>query len=128
MLYVGQGFCMQDDRRILEIKSPKPDRRQPDKPCVTGGPYVVVHKNVEAPQRWAAVAFCWEGYPALGFRWFLGEHGYPNARGHALWMVTPTLLQPSIMEGLSPERSDRLQAFLDGELSGDGLRAFWYNR
>ena len=76
----GQDFCMSDER-ILEINSPRPDHKAPDKASVTGGPYVVVYKN--PGERWAIVAFDWgKGKrPHLGFRWFTVIMAIPRQGG-----------------------------------------------
>ena len=126
----GEGFCMSDER-ILEINSPRPDPNDPNKPSVTGGPYVVVHKNPD--ERWAIVAFDWEGGPNLGFRWFYGNHGHPQTVGTARWEVIPTLLSQVLLNGLaaqgllSDERRKKVEAFLagPGKLSGKQLKASW---
>lgn len=128
----GQDFCMSDER-ILEINSPRPDHKAPDKASVTGGPYVVVYKN--PGERWAIVAFDWgKGKrPHLGFRWFYGNHGHPQTRGIARWEVIPAQMSLILLKGLaadghlSDKQRKKAEAFLDGpeKLSGKKLKACW---
>ena len=53
----GENFQLEDDEKIIQINSPRDS---------LSGPYAVVFKNIE--ERWAIVAFDWDGQPRLGIR------------------------------------------------------------
>lgn len=109
----GESFPLEDDQKILEINSPR------DK---LSGPYAVVFKNIE--ERWAVVAFDWDGEPRLGIRWFWGNGGNPFSSGHGTWLVIPPSLSKNILSGLPIDHafSGRLDNFLCGTINGEQLQ------
>ena len=108
----GKNFPLDNDNRILEIKSPK-ER--------VGGPHVVVFKNLD--ERWAIVAMDWDGEPRVGIRWFWGNGGHPFSSAHPTWLVVPPSLSQGILSELplEPEFSRRLEKYLTGRMSGSDL-------
>ena len=102
----GVDFKLEDDKQILQICSP---RNRVD------GPYAVVYKSV--PERWAIVAFDWDGKPHLGIRWFWDSNGNPSSRGHATWLVIPRGLENAVLNGLPLDFGfrDKLNRFLSGK-------------
>lgn len=111
-MQAGIDFILEDDEKILQINSPKK---------LIGGPYRVVYKSI--PDRWAVVAFCWNGNPRLGLRWFWDTNGNPSSHGHATWLVIPPKLQNAVLEELSLDIQfkDKLNGFLSGKISGKEL-------
>jgi hypothetical protein len=108
----GENYPIEDDTKILEIKSPRNS---------VGGPYIVVFKNLE--ERWAIVAMDWEGKPRLGIRWFWGNGGNPFSSGNPTWLVIPSSLSRSILAGLTLDHkfSSRLDDYLIGRIVGAEL-------
>lgn len=107
----GENFKM-DDKEILKINSPRDS---------LNGPYVVVYKNTT--ERWAIVALDWYNEPRLGIRWFWGSGGNPFSSAHPTWLIIPSSLTNSILNGL-PLNFDfmkKLEKFLSGEMSGEVL-------
>ena len=109
----GENFDLENDDKILEIKSPKKS---------IGGPYFVVFKSVE--ERFAIVALDWNKKPKLAIRWFWSKKGNPVSRGHATWLVIPPMLHNAILNGLPLDFKlrDNLNRFLTGEISGNELK------
>lgn len=126
----GQIFDLTNDALIFQINSPQPPMQNAGGPYVTGGPYVVVIRDV--PERWIIVAFDWNKEPALGIRWFYGRNGHPNSRGYATWLVIPGRLYEPVMADLeaqgdlSNRRRILLNRFLYHGMPGDELRnQYW---
>ena len=111
----GEDFKLQNDDEILAINSPKSS-------CC--GPYIVVSKSLES--RWAIVALDWEGTSTLGIRWFDRSIGIPNSRGRATWFAIPHELHNAVLNGLPLDFQfrDRVNQFLDREISGDQLKTY----
>jgi hypothetical protein len=109
----GESFPIEDDNMILQIDSPKDS---------LSGLYAVVFKNLE--ERWAIVAFDWDGQPRLGIRWFWGGGGNPFSSGRGSWLVVPPSLSRSMLSGLPLDHafSRRLDDFLSGVIPGNQLR------
>jgi len=109
----GEDFILENDEEILEINSPKSQLE---------GPFVVVYKSI--PERWAIVAFDWDGKPCLGIRWFWDKSGNPISRGYPTWFVIPSMLLNAVLSGLPLDFQfrDRLNRFLAGEISGEQLK------
>lgn len=112
MKETGDKFPIEDDALILQIDSPR-DR--------LSGPYAVVFKNLA--ERWAIVAFDWEGEPRLGMRWFWGGGGNPFSSGHGTWLVIPPSLSRSLLAGLPIDHafSGKVDDFLCGRIEGSEL-------
>lgn len=108
----GEDFNIKKDNLILKINSPK-DRLE--------GPFCVVAKDID--ERWAIVAFNWDGNPSLGMRWFWGNGGNPFSSGHPTWCVIPEALTENIIPGLDIEedKKDLISRFLKGHISGEEL-------
>ena len=113
MKNTGESYPLDSDAKILKINSPKES---------VEGPYAVVFKSIEE-ERWAIIAFDWDGNPRLGIRWFHGNIGHPFSSGHGTWLVIPPLLSKSILSGLPLDRvfAGQLDAFLCGIISGKEL-------
>ena len=109
----GESFDLDNDIAILSINSPKSS---------VGGPYCVVHKDTD--ERYAIVALDWDGVPSLGMRWFWGNGGNPFSSAHPTWLVVPSGLLNSILNGLPLDFTFRrnIDKFLGGELPGSDLR------
>lgn len=110
----GESFPLDDESVILQIDSPRD---------ILSGPYAVVFKNLE--ERWAIVAFDWDGEPRLGIRWFWGGGGNPFSSGHGTWLVVPPSLSRSMLSGLPLDHafSRRLDDFLSGVIPSNTLRS-----
>ncbi len=113
MKNAGSDFEIEDDSKILQINSPRE---------ALSGPYIVVFKNME--ERWAIVAFEWEGNPRLGIRWFWDGSGNPVSCGHGTWLVIPPSLSKNILSGLPIDHvfSSKIDAFLCGNITGEQLK------
>ncbi|MDI9312645.1 MAG: hypothetical protein QM535_20715 [Limnohabitans sp.] len=111
----GKNFNLEKDSEILKINSPKRS---------VGGPYVVVYKNVE--ERWVIVALNWEKEPRLGIRWFWGNGGNPFSSANPIWLVIPSALTNSILNGLPLdfEFRNNLDKFFSHEIDGNKLKPF----
>ena len=101
-----------DDSRIFGVTSPR-DR--------LGGPYEVVYKDEN--DLWAIVALDWDGKPRLGMRWFWTEIGNPSSTGYPTWMIIPSALSKSILNGLplTYEHLTKIEMFLRGDMEGEEL-------
>jgi len=108
----GENFQIESDEMILQINSPRAN---------LSGPYTVVFKNLE--ERWAIVAFDWDGEPRLGMRWFWGNGGNPFSSGNGTWLVIPSSLSKNILSGLPIDHtfSGQLDDFLCGKIKGAQL-------
>lgn len=108
-LMLGETFKIEEDEEILKLKSPKTS---------VGGPYVVVFKNIE--ERWAIVALDWDNEPRLGIRWFRGGGGNPFSSANPTWLIIPSELTNSILNGLPLNYDFRksLEKYLSGEIEG----------
>ena len=108
----GVNFNLDDDNNILSLNSPKNS---------VGGPYSVVYKDVE--QRWAIVALDWDGEPNLGIRWFWGNGGNPFSSGNPTWLILPSPIINSILNGLPLDFKFRklIESFLNSETRGIDL-------
>lgn len=108
----GESFPLEDDTRVLEVRSPK---------SRLGGPYMVVYRDLH--QRWAVVAMEWDGEPVLGMRWFTEACGTPSSRGFPTWMVIPCALYDSILASLNltADLRRKVDDFLVGEVNGNEL-------
>jgi len=108
----GAKFDLTDDEKILGINSPKTS---------VGGPYIVVYKDIV--ERWAIVALDWDKNPRLGIRWFWGGGGNPFSSAKPIWLIVPSALTNSILNGLPLEFDLRkkLDKYLSGEISGDKI-------
>ena len=111
----GEKFELNKDEGILKINSPKES---------VGGPYVVVYKNLE--DRWAIVALDWDGKPRLGIRWFWGGGGNPFSSAHPTWLIIPSSLSNSILNGLPLDFGFRkkIEDFLSGDINGEVIRQY----
>jgi hypothetical protein len=109
----GEVFDLCIDNEILKINSPR---------NTVGGPYLVVYKNIES--RWVLSALKWDNKPRLGMRWFWGNAGMPASRGHSTWLVVPTELTTSILNGLPLDAKfrGRIDDFLNGKIDGKTLK------
>jgi len=109
----GKNFQIKDDENILKIDSPR---------ASLSGPYAVVFKNIE--ERWAIVAFDWDGAPRLGIRWFWGNGGNPFSSGHGTWLVIPPSLSKNVLSGLPIDHTfnGKLDDFLCGKIEGKQLK------
>ena len=107
----GESFDLNDDPKILSIKSPK---------RFVGGPYTVVYKHTV--ERWAIVALDWDSKPRLGIRWFWDNSGNPFSR-QPTWLVIPPTLSNSTLNGLPLDHKfrDKLDQYLAGKIHGDDL-------
>ncbi|RYX87838.1 hypothetical protein EON73_00385 [bacterium] len=108
----GESFYLGDDNNILTLNSPK---------ASVGGPYKVVYKNVE--EKWAIVAMDWDGKPRLGMRWFWGNGGNPFSSGNPTWLVIPSSLSNSILNGLPLDFTfySKVVEFLAGKITGSQI-------
>ena len=106
----GEKLNLNNDSEILKICSPK---------ASVGGPYVVVFKNIT--ERWAIVALDWDKQPRLGIRWFWGNGGNPFSSANPTWLVIPSDLTNSILNGLplDYEFRKKLDRFLSKEIDGE---------
>lgn len=113
MKNTGDKFPIEQDAEILQIDSPRANLT---------GPYVVVFKNLE--ERWAIVAFDWDGEPRLGIRWFWGNGGNPFSSGHGTWLVIPPSLSRNVLSGLPLDHSfaGRLDDFLCKKIQGTQIQ------
>jgi len=113
MKNTGINFQLENDKKILQINSPRSN---------LSGPYAVVFKNLE--ERWAIVAFDWDEEPRLGIRWFWGNGGNPLSSGNGTWLVIPSSLSKTIISGLPINHtfSNRIDDFLCGKITGDQLK------
>lgn len=109
----GENFNLKNDEDLLKINSPQGSLE---------GPYVVVYKSIA--QRWAIVAMNWDDAPTLGIRWFWGKNGNPISRSYATWLVIPSMLHHTILNGLPLEFTfrDKVNRFLIGEIDGATLK------
>jgi len=105
----GENFNLEVDEEILKINSPKTSVR---------GPYVVVYKNIK--EKWAIVALDWDKEPRLGIRWFWGGGGNPFSSANPTWLIIPSALTNSILNGLPLNYDFRksLEKYLTGEIEG----------
>lgn len=105
----GKSFDLTNDNNILSLNSPKKS---------VGGPYKVVFKNEN--ERWAIVAMDWDGEPVLGMRWFWGNGGNPFSNATPIWLVIPSTLSNSILNGLPLQFKfhSKVEDFLSGKISG----------
>jgi hypothetical protein len=108
----GETFDLNDDNAILGLNSPKISIK---------GPYKVVYKDVA--ERWAIVALDWNGSPSLAIRWFWGNGGNPFSSGNPTWLIIPSPLVSSMLNGLPLGFKFRksIEKFLDSEISGNKL-------
>jgi hypothetical protein len=108
----GEKFDLNDNSKILSINSPKKS---------LSGPYTVVYKNIE--ERWAIVALDWNEEPNLGIRWFWGNGGNPFSSGNPIWLILPSELISSTLNGLpiSFRFKKKIEKFLDKEIKGNQL-------
>ncbi|KQS93013.1 hypothetical protein [Chryseobacterium sp. Leaf394] len=108
----GQSFNLTIDSNILTLNSPK---------ASVGGPYKVVYKNID--ERWVIVAMDWELEPRLAIRWFWGNGGNPFSSGNPTWLVIPSSLSNSILNGLPLDFKfhSRLVDFLAGRITGSQI-------
>ena len=113
MKNTGKNYPIEDDEAILSIDSPR---------ASLSGPYAVVFKNIE--ERWAIVAFEWDGTPSLGIRWFWGNGGNPFSSGNGTWLVIPQSLSKNVLSGLPINHafSGKIDDFLCGRISGEALK------
>ncbi|WP_374363082.1 hypothetical protein [Cloacibacterium sp.] len=105
----GQTFDLTNDTNILNLRSPK---------ISVGGPYVVIFKNLE--ERWAIVAMDWDQEPRLAIRWFWGNGGNPFSSGNPTWLVIPSSLANSVLNGLPLDFKfySKIVDFLAGKING----------
>lgn len=108
----GANFDLTDDKKILNINSPKNS---------VGGPYKVVYKDLK--ERWVIIAMDWDNEPRLGIRWFWGNGGNPFSSAHPIWLVVPPSLSKSMLAGLpiTHKLSSKIDDFLSGKLKGRDL-------
>ncbi|MEI7664199.1 MAG: hypothetical protein WCK34_18475 [Bacteroidota bacterium] len=108
----GIKFNIEDDNEILKINSPVTS---------VGGPYKVVFKNIK--ERWAIVAMDWDDEPRLGIRWFWGGGGNPFSSAYPTWLVIPTSLINSILNGLPLKFTFRkkIEDYLSGDIDGSEI-------
>lgn len=101
-MIAGQNYPIQNNDKILEIKSPR---------SRLSGPYVVITKNVN--KRWAIVALRWDNRcNGLGIRWFHGRAGNPFSR-QSTWLIIPEELQEGVINKLqSDTNKNALRKFL----------------
>ena len=109
----GVDFDLENDELILQINSPEEQLQ---------GPYVVVYKNI--PEKWAIVAYDWNGHPNLGIRWFWDTNGNPTSTGYPTWLVIPSMLTNAVLNGLPLEFKfrNKLNRFLADEIKGEELK------
>lgn len=112
----GIEYNIEDDNKILEINSPKTS---------VGGPYAVIYKNIR--ERWAIVAMDWDKEPRLGIRWFWESAGNPFSSGHPTWLVIPSSLISSILNGLPLQFDQRvkLEKYLAKDITGNKLKDYY---
>ena len=105
----GETFNLTDDNAILELNSPKNS---------IDGPYKVVYRDVI--ERWVIVALDWHGKPSLAMRWFWGNGGNPFSSGNPTWLIVPSSLVQSILNGLPLDFKFRksIEKFLNSEIGG----------
>lgn len=108
----GENFDLTNDNNILSLNSPK---------ASVGGPYRIVYKNLE--ERWVIVAMDWNEEPRLAMRWFWGNGGNPFSSGNPTWLVIPSSLSNSILNGLPLNFMfySRIVDFLAGKTHGNQL-------
>ena len=108
----GENFNLDDDNAILGINSPRNS---------VGGPFKIVYKNTD--ERWAIVALDWMGTPSLGIRWFWGGNGNPSSNSYPTWLIIPSALIISILNGLPLDYNFRskLEKYLAGEITGEKI-------
>jgi hypothetical protein len=108
----GESFDLNKDSEILKLNSPKNSVK---------GPYKVVYKDVA--ERWVIVALDWDEKPSLAMRWFWGNGGNPFSSGNPTWLIIPSPLLSSILNGLPlPFKFRKLiEGFLNSEIDGDKL-------
>lgn len=108
----GENFDLTNDNNILSLNSPK---------ASVGGPYRIVYKNLE--ERWVIVAMDWNEEPRLAMRWFWGNGGNPFSSGNPTWLVIPSSLSNSILNGLPLDFMfySRIVDFLAGKTHGNQL-------
>lgn len=108
----GVNFDLKSNKEILKINSPK---------SLLEGPYTVVYKHLI--DRWAIVAFDWDGKPSLGMRWFWDALGNPVSNRYPIWHVIPTYLSKIILKGLPIDNnfSNKIEDFLAGNIGGEEL-------
>lgn len=108
----GKDFDLTNDDNILSLNSPR---------ASVGGPYKVVFKNID--ERWVIIAMDWDGEPRLGMRWFWGNGGNPFSSGNPIWLVVPSSLSNSILNGLPLDFKfySRILEFLSGKILGSQL-------
>jgi hypothetical protein len=112
-MWAGESFFDKaNDSDILKINSPKNKVR---------GPYAVVYKNTTS--KWALCALHWENKLQLGIRYFWGKAGMPVSRWHSTWLVVPTELTTTILNGLPLDAKFRskIDDFLSGKIDGKDL-------
>ncbi len=113
----GDNFPLANDSEILKINSPRK--------YVTGGPYIVVYKDIT--ERWAIVVLDWEGEPRLAIRWFWEDSGNPVSTSHATWFCLPKPLYGLILNGLTiaiPIR-EIVEQYLSGKIDGKTLQILY---
>jgi len=108
----GETFALENNDMILGINSPKES---------LGGPYSVVYKSLT--ERWAIVTMDWDEKAGLGIRWFWGNAGNPFSSGHPTWLVIPSSLCISLLNGLPLpyEYRKSIEKYLSGDISGEEL-------
>lgn len=108
----GENFDLENDDKILEINSPK---------NFVGGPYCVIFKDID--KRWAIIALDWDGKPNIAIRWFWGNAGNPTSTGYPTWLIIPSQLIYSTLNGLPLDFKFRksIEKFLNGEITGSEL-------
>ena len=108
----GEKFDLDNDSEILKLNSPKKS---------IDGPYKVVYKNIH--ERWVIVALDWDNEPNLAIRWFWDKSGNPISRGYPTWLILPSELISSILNGLpiSFRFKKKVEKFLDKEIDGNEL-------
>ncbi len=110
----GKEFPLTNDAKILKINSPR-NR-------VTGGPYIVVYRNIK--ERWVIVALDWDKKPSLAIRWFWDKSGNPVSTSHATWFCLPQELHDVILNGLKMALpiQEMVKQYLCGKISGQKLK------
>lgn len=65
----------------------------------------------------------WDGKPRLGMRWFWGSKGNPFYSGHPAWLIIPSSLSNSILNGLPLDFKfhSKVADFLAGKIDGKQL-------
>ena len=108
----GEKFNLNNDNDILSLNSPKNSIK---------GPYKVIYKDID--ERWAIIALDWDNNPSLGIRWFWGSAGNPFSSGNPTWLIIPSPLINSILNGLPLDFKFKkaIEKFLNNELTGDKL-------